>query len=173
VNYGWEYWRLNRIDDGSLQWLAISRPEARAVIERSKVWTLIPDRRIFLANWIVTEDHHRQEEPGVWVHENIDIDESREVALEVPQVSPEDLTRILRPVRCLSLDQLDRIRRTKSSEFELLGSCVANNPQLLRMPQYLRYRWSCRTPTSRFATTWPTQKVRTPLPRPCNTCGSF
>lgn len=48
---GWEYWRLNRIDDDSLQWLAISRPEARAVIDRSKVWTLIPDRRLFVANW--------------------------------------------------------------------------------------------------------------------------
>ncbi|ALI28809.1 hypothetical protein XA26_50140 [Mycolicibacterium fortuitum] len=36
---GWEYWRLNRIDDDSLQWLAISLPTARAVIDRSKVWT--------------------------------------------------------------------------------------------------------------------------------------
>ncbi|BBX88399.1 hypothetical protein H5U98_25565 [Mycolicibacterium boenickei] len=105
---GWEYWRLNRIDDDSLQWLAISLPEARAVIDRSKVWTLILNRRIFLANWVVTEDHHRQEEPGVWAHENIDIDEARDVALEVPQISPEDLARILRPERCLTLDQLDR-----------------------------------------------------------------
>lgn len=119
-NYGWEYWRLNRIDDDSPQWLAISRPEARAVIDRSKVWTLIPDRRIFLANWVVTEDHHRQEEPGLWVHENIDIDEAREVALEVPQVSPEDLTLILRPERCLTLDQLDRYPADK-----ILGSRIA------------------------------------------------
>ncbi|OMC32749.1 hypothetical protein A5742_15455 [Mycolicibacterium fortuitum] len=38
---GWEYWRLNRIDDDSIQWLAISRAAARAVIDRCKVWTLM------------------------------------------------------------------------------------------------------------------------------------
>lgn len=118
---GWEYWRLNRIDDGSLQWLALTRPEARATIDRTKVWTFIPDRRLFLANWIVTEDHHRQEEPGVWIHENIDADEAREIALEVPEVSDEDLARILRPERCLTLDQLDRYPAEK-----ILGARVAN-----------------------------------------------
>ncbi|MEW2481723.1 hypothetical protein AB0876_19230 [Mycobacterium sp. NPDC049093] len=66
---GWEYWRLNRIDDESLQWLAISLPEARAGIDRSKVWTLI---------------------------------------------------RILRPERCLTLDQLDRYPADK-----ILGARVA------------------------------------------------
>lgn len=121
LKQGWEYWRLNRIDDDSLQWLAITRPEARATIDRTKVWTLIPDRRIFLANWIVTEDHHRQEEPGIWTHENIDIDEARETALEVPQVSADELARILRPERCLTLDQLDRYPAEK-----ILGARVAN-----------------------------------------------
>ncbi|WP_396911521.1 hypothetical protein [Mycolicibacterium sp.] len=121
ANRGWEHWRLNRIDDDSLQWLAITRPEARATIDRTKVWTLIPDRRIFLANWIVTEDHHRQEEPGIWTHENIDIDEARETALEVPQVSADELARILRPERCLTLDQLDRYPAEK-----ILGTRVAN-----------------------------------------------
>ncbi|WP_396910640.1 hypothetical protein [Mycolicibacterium sp.] len=121
ANRGWEHWRLNRIDDDSLQWLAITRPEARATIDRTKVWTLIPDRRIFLANWIVTEDHHRQEEPGIWTHENIDIDEARETALEVPQVSADELARILRPERCLTLDQLDRYPAEK-----ILGVRVAN-----------------------------------------------
>lgn len=117
---GWEYWRLNRIDDDSLEWLAISLPEARAVIDRSKLWTLIPNRRLFVANWFVTEDHHRQQEPGIWVHENIDIDEARDVALEVPQVSADDLARILRPERCLTLDQLDRYPADK-----ILGARVA------------------------------------------------
>ncbi|OBB19762.1 hypothetical protein A5761_00670 [Mycolicibacterium setense] len=120
MNYGWEHWRLNRVDDDSLQWLAISRPEARAVVDRSKVWTLIPDRQIFLANWVVTEDHHRQHEPGIWIHENIDIDEAREIALEVPRVPPEELARILRPERCLTLDQLDRYPADK-----ILGVRVA------------------------------------------------
>ncbi|MCV7115525.1 hypothetical protein [Mycolicibacterium setense] len=78
---------------------------------------MIPDRRIYLVNWIVTEDHHRQEgDPGVWVHENIDIDEARDVALEVPSVSAEDLARILRPGRCLTLDNWIDIPRTSSSE---------------------------------------------------------
>lgn len=120
---GWECWRLNRFDDDSLQWLAISRPEARASIDRSKLWMLIPNRRISLANWIVAEDHHRQNEPGIWTHENIDIDidEAREVALEVPQVAAEELTRILHPERCLTLDQLDRYPADK-----ILGARVAN-----------------------------------------------
>ncbi|OBG56580.1 hypothetical protein A5669_15765 [Mycolicibacterium fortuitum] len=117
---GWEYWRLNRIDDDSLQWLAISLPTARAVIDRSKVWTLIPDRRLFVANWFVTEDHLRQQEPGIWIHENIDIDEAREIALELPPVSAEDLARIMRPERCLTVDQLDRYPADK-----ILGARVA------------------------------------------------
>ncbi|AKS35856.1 hypothetical protein [Mycolicibacterium goodii] len=122
VNLGWEHWRLNRIDDGSLQWLAFTRPEARAKIDRYKVWTLIPHRRIFLANWIVTEDYHRQDgEPGIWNFENIDIYEAREIALQVPQVSAEDLARLLRPERCLSFDQLDR-----HSAEKLLGTRVAD-----------------------------------------------
>lgn len=121
VNLGWEHWRLTRIDDGSLEWLAFTRPEARARIDRYKVWTLIPGRRIFLANWIVTEDYHRLDgESGIWDFENIDIYEAREIALEVPHVSTEDLARILRPERCLSLDQLDRHPAAK-----LLGTRVA------------------------------------------------
>ncbi|CDP85246.1 MULTISPECIES: hypothetical protein [Mycolicibacterium] len=117
---GWEYWRLNRIDDESLQWLAISLPAARASVDRSKVWTLIPNRQLFVANWFVTEDHHRQHEPGIWIHENIDIDEAREVALELPPVSAEDLARIMRPERGLTLDQLDRYPADK-----ILGVRVA------------------------------------------------
>ncbi|WP_234801762.1 hypothetical protein [Mycolicibacterium conceptionense] len=88
--------------------MAISLPAARAAVDRSKVWTLIPNRQLFVANWFVTEDHHRQQEPGIWIHENIDIDEAREVALEVPPVSADDLARIMRPERGLTLDQLDR-----------------------------------------------------------------
>ncbi|NOP98025.1 hypothetical protein HGK70_19340 [Mycolicibacterium fortuitum] len=117
---GWEYWRLNRIDDDSLQWLAISRPEARALIDRSKVWTLVPNRRLFVANWFVTEDHLRQQEPGIWIHENIDIDEARDIAVELPSVSAEDLAGIMRPDRCLTLDQLDRYPADKP-----LGARVA------------------------------------------------
>jgi hypothetical protein len=108
VTRGWEFWRLDRTDDDSLQWLAITRPEARATIDRFKVWTLIPSRRLFLANWFVTEDHRSEGGPGIWVHENIDIEEAREVAVAVPDVSSEDMARLTRPERCLTLDQLDR-----------------------------------------------------------------
>lgn len=117
---GWEYWRLNRVDDDSLAWLAISRPYTRAGSDRSKLWTLIPDRRMFLANWIVTEDHYREAQPGLWVHENIDNHEAQEIALEVPQVSAEELVRILRPERCFGLDHLDRYPADK-----ILGARVA------------------------------------------------
>lgn len=118
---GWEYWRLNRIDDGSLQWLAMTRPGPRATSGITKVWTFIPDRRLFLANWMVTEDHNRQTEPGIWIHQNIGTDEACAIALDVPDVSAEDLARILRPERCLTHDQLDRYPAEK-----ILGARVAN-----------------------------------------------
>ncbi len=79
-----------------------------------------PDRRNFLANWFVTEDHLRQQEPGIWIHENIDIDEAQEIALELPPVSAENLARIMRPECCLTLDQLDRYPADK-----ILGARVA------------------------------------------------
>ncbi|WP_131806282.1 hypothetical protein [Mycolicibacterium conceptionense] len=81
---------------------------------------MIPNRRLFVANWIVTEDHLRQREPGIWIHENIDIDEAREIAPELPPVSAEDLARIMRSERCLTLDQLDRYPAEK-----ILGARVA------------------------------------------------
>lgn len=73
------------------------------------VWTLNPNRRLFLlANSVVTEENHRGDVARIWIHENIDIEEARQVAVAVPQVSSEDLDRILRPERCLTLDQIDR-----------------------------------------------------------------
>lgn len=105
---GWEFWRLDRVDDGVLQWLAITRPGARSAIDRFKVWTLVPMRRLFIANWFVTEDHHRDADaPGIWIYENIDIEEARDLAPELPDVSAADMTRLLHPERCLTLDQLD------------------------------------------------------------------
>lgn len=53
-------------------------------------------------------------------HKNIDLDEARKVALEVPQVFAEDLTRILHPERCLTLDQLERYPADR-----ILGARVA------------------------------------------------
>lgn len=104
---GWEFWRLTRVGGTSVDWLAATRPEARALVDRRKVWTLIPNRSTFLANWFVTEDHHRESD-FVWTHENIDIVEARQVAVEVPNVSADELTRMMSPTAELTLEQIDR-----------------------------------------------------------------
>lgn len=103
---GWEFWRLDTVDDAALAWLAITRPGARAPIDRTKVWTLVPGLRMFIANWFVTEDH--ASESGQWVHDNIHISEACDIIGDVPEVSKTDLDRIVRPERCLTLDQIDR-----------------------------------------------------------------
>ena len=103
---GWEFWRLDTVDGGELAWLGVTRPGARSTIDRTKVWTLVPALRMFIANWFVTEDHAC--ESGLWVHDNIHIVEACDLVGEVPEVSKEDLDRIVRPERCLPLDQIDR-----------------------------------------------------------------
>ena len=105
---GWEFWRLTRASDGELEWLGITRPTARASIDRVKVWTLMPARSVFIANWFVSEDHWREEGASLWIHENIESDEAREVALAVPELSAVDLARLTRPEACLTLAQIDR-----------------------------------------------------------------
>ena len=119
---GWEFWKLDNMD-GNLAWLGITRPGAKAVVDRRKVWTLIPARGLFVANWFVTEDHHRDgDKPGVWIHQNIDIEEARELALEVPEASEADMKRLRYPERCLTLEQLDNYPVSK-----ILGSRVADS----------------------------------------------
>ncbi|MFD0449598.1 hypothetical protein ACFQZK_00790 [Rhodococcus aetherivorans] len=71
-----------------MEWLAITRPGARG-IDRRKVWTLMPNGLSFIANWCLTKDYWREDTPSVWAFENIDVEEARQVALEVPQLSPE------------------------------------------------------------------------------------
>ncbi len=65
-----------------------------------------PAGRMFIANWFVTEDH--TSESGLWVHDNIHIGEACDIIGDVPEVSKADLDRIVRPERCLTLDQIDR-----------------------------------------------------------------
>ena len=103
---GWEFWRLDTVDGGELAWLAITRPGARSPLDRTKVWTLVPAVRMFIANWYVAEDRAR--ESGLWVHDNIHIGEACDLVCEVLGVSKADLERIVRPERCLTLDQIDR-----------------------------------------------------------------
>ncbi len=116
---GWEFWRLTRVGGTTVDWLAATRPEARALVDQRKVWTLIPNRSTFLANWFVTEDHHRASD-FVWTHENIDIVEARQVAVEVPNVSADDLKRMMSPTAEFTLEQIDRYPVEK-----LLGKRVA------------------------------------------------
>jgi hypothetical protein len=119
-SHGWEFWRLVRVDDGeSVDWLAATKPTARAAIDQHKVWTLIPNRSLFIANWYVTEDHHRESD-FIWTHENIDVEEARRVALDVPDIDVDELQRITSPAAELTLEQIDRYPVVK-----LLGKRVA------------------------------------------------
>lgn len=102
---GWEFWKVTTAG-GELAWLALTRPGARAVIDREKVWTLLPKLRVFIANWFVTEDFVGQD--GLWAYESIDAADARALVADVPDPSKEELSRITRPERVLTLDQVDR-----------------------------------------------------------------
>ncbi|NKS01201.1 hypothetical protein GS528_08815 [Rhodococcus hoagii] len=117
---GWEFWRVTRSADDELEWLAVTRPGARSVIDRQKVWTLVPVLSMFVANWFVTEDHRREDDECTWVFENIDIYEARAVALKAPDPSASDMSRLTRPESCLTLNQINRYPADR-----LLGTRVA------------------------------------------------
>lgn len=104
---GWMIWTVTNPEDGHLAWFGVTRPTARSVSDREKMWTLIPRYRVFVANWFVTEDHLRSP-GGQWVFENIDRAEAVHVIGSVPDPSPEDLRRIAKPERVLTQDQIDR-----------------------------------------------------------------
>jgi hypothetical protein len=101
------FWRLTNRADGTLAWMAFTTPDARPALDRRKVWTLLPRQRIFIANWFVMVDRDEPDQSR-WVHTAIDIDEARDLALEVPQPAVEDIKRITRPEAMLTLDQVDR-----------------------------------------------------------------
>lgn len=130
---GWEFWRLDSVDGGQLAWLGITRPGARSAIDRTKVWTLVPALRMFIANWFVTEDHAR--ESGLWVHDNIHISEACDLVAEVPEVSKEDLDRIVRPERCLQ-----RQRRHAHAP-EVAPAATINAANRLSPPRPDRSQW--------------------------------
>ena len=119
ANGGWEFWKLTRIDDDRIEWPAVTRPGARAVIDQHKVWTLIPNRGVFIANWFVTEDHHH-DDANIWVHENIDVEEARVLAIELEDPATDDIARLTRHEAELTLNQIDRYPVEK-----LLGKRVA------------------------------------------------
>ncbi|MEE4025050.1 hypothetical protein V1Y59_18335 [Gordonia sp. PKS22-38] len=127
---GWEFWRLERVDDGALAWLAATRPNARATIDRHKVWTLVPNRSLFIANWYVTTDHRRGSD-YLWTHENIDVHDAREIALDVPDITADELQRIADPQAEFTLDQVDRYSAEK-----LLGKRVAEALSARRLDRW-------------------------------------
>lgn len=69
------------------------------------MWTPIPCSRVFIANWFVSEAWST-EDSGM-VFENIDADYARTIALDVPEPSAEDLSRITHPERLLTLEHVD------------------------------------------------------------------
>lgn len=69
------------------------------------MWTLIPRSRVLIANWFVSEAWST-EDSGL-MFENTAAEYARTVALDVPDPSAEDLSRIAHPVRLLTLDQVD------------------------------------------------------------------
>ncbi|OKI61671.1 hypothetical protein A6A27_27755 [Micromonospora sp. CB01531] len=74
---------------------------------------------MFVANWFVIEDHRRENDGGVWASENIDADEARVVALEVPDPSASDMSPLTRRESSFTPDRIDRHRVDK-----LLGKRV-------------------------------------------------
>ena len=74
---------------------------------RRKVWTLIPQLQVFIANWFVTVDRERTDQ-SQWTHTIVDLGEARELALLVPEPKAEDMKRITRPAAVLTLDDIDK-----------------------------------------------------------------
>ncbi|PHV66445.1 hypothetical protein CSW57_21190 [Williamsia muralis] len=116
---GWQFWQLRRVDDGRVQWLAVTKPGARSAIDQHKVWTLVPRLAVFVANRYVTQDHHG-EVGNEWVHENIDIEQARTVVIDLPEPEPAEIKRFTHPEAELTLQQIDRYPAAK-----ILGKRVA------------------------------------------------
>ena len=110
---GWIFWKITCPDGDELVWLGITRPRGRSAIDRAKMWTLLPRSRVFIANWYVTEDFMRSPAGGQWRFENVDVSDARAILHELPDPSSEELSRITRPERVLTLDQIDRVDAMK------------------------------------------------------------
>src|SRR4051812_11516962 len=104
---GWIFWKIIDSGSGDLAWLGITKAGGRSAADRDKVRTLIPRSRVFVANWYVTEDYLRSP-GGLWSFENIPVSDARDVLSDLPDPSPDEVARITRPERILTLDQVDR-----------------------------------------------------------------
>lgn len=117
----WLCWQLLDPVTGEVEWLAVTQPFARAIVDRTKVWTMLPDKGYFIANWEVTADHALDVGDRRWVHDQIMMEELKDLAPGVRRPTDDDLNRIVRPERALTLDQIDRIPIAK-----ILGKRVAD-----------------------------------------------
>ncbi len=104
----WEYWDIRDATTGAQAWLGVSRPGARATIDRVKIWTLITTPPVFLANWQISVDFHRTEGAHRWTYTHIDVTEARRLALTTPPLTAADRARLTRPEEFLTLAQIDR-----------------------------------------------------------------
>ncbi len=109
---GWIFWKITHPDSGDLAWLGITRAVGRSATDRDTMRTLIPTSRMFVANWYVTEDYLRSP-GGVWSFENIDVSDARNILPDLPDPSAEEVARITRPERVLTLDKIDRFEVLK------------------------------------------------------------
>ncbi|WP_267617674.1 hypothetical protein [Gordonia bronchialis] len=109
VDTNWRYWQFLHRDTGAREWVGISRPDAWPRIDRIKVWTLLPDKAVFVANWFVSQDHQLDVEERHWEHDSITGWDFCDAAIEAPLPSADDLRRITRPEAVLEFAQIDRI----------------------------------------------------------------
>jgi hypothetical protein len=109
---GWIFWKITDSSNGDLAWLGITRAGGRSATDRDTMRTLIPRSRMFVANWYVTEDYLRSP-GGVWSFENIDVSDARDILSDLPDPSAEEVARITRPERVLTLDKIDRFEVLK------------------------------------------------------------
>lgn len=118
----WIFWKIADPDSGELAWLGITKAKGRSASDRDTVRTLIPRSRVFVANWYVTEDYLRSP-GGLWSFENIDVSDARDILSELPDPSVDDVARMIRPERILTVDQIDRFEvlkvMGKSAQFAL------------------------------------------------------
>lgn len=103
---GWEFWRLDTADGGELAWLAITRPGARSIghlpdeVARFGDVDVVMDPPPRVAG-VVLGDEPVGDEHAQGRNQGPDLG-------SVDRLSKEDLDRIVRPERCLTLDQIDR-----------------------------------------------------------------
>ncbi len=105
----WLYWRLLDRATGVIDWMAITQPFERAAADLDSVWTMLPDKGVFIPNWVARLDRAVDESDRHWVHDPITLEEFKEIAPSVRRPTGDDLKGIVSPRRALTPDQSDCI----------------------------------------------------------------